>query len=130
MPASLLAFITLTAFTATAQSGSQMILWRLLTGLGASGVVPLALALMSDLFPYERRGRPPGWLFGAMAGGMAFGSTVGLVLEPFVGWRMLFVGVAVAATGILGLLVLYGSLFRVPRAGAISERPSQATLVC
>ena len=64
---SLIAFVVLTALTATAQTASQMVLWRLLTGLGASGVVPLALALMGDLFPYERRGRPLGWLFGAMA---------------------------------------------------------------
>lgn len=101
---SLVAFVALTALTATAQSAAQVILWRLLTGLGASGVVPLALVLMGDLFPYERRGRPLGWLFGAMAGGMAFGSTVGVVLEPFLGWRMLFASVAVAALGVLGLL--------------------------
>src|SRR5437867_3600724 len=69
MSASLLAFAILTGVTATAHSASQMIFWRLLTGLGASRVVPLALALMGDLFPYEQRGRPLGWLFGAMAGG-------------------------------------------------------------
>ncbi len=108
--ASLLAFVALTALTATAQSASQMIAWRLATGLGASGVVPLALALMGDLFPYEQRGRPLGWLFGAMAGGMAFGSTVGVVLEPFVGWRMLFLGVAVAGGLALVLLLPFGSL--------------------
>jgi predicted MFS family arabinose efflux permease len=108
--ASLLAFIFLTALTATAQSATQMIVWRLLTGVGASGVVPLALALMGDLFPYEQRGRPLGWLFGAMAGGAAFGSTVGAVLEPFTGWRLLFVGVAFAGAGALWLLLPYRSL--------------------
>ena len=60
MLASLLAFVILIALTATAQSASQLILWRLLTSLGASGVVPLALALMDHLFPYEQRGRPLG----------------------------------------------------------------------
>jgi predicted MFS family arabinose efflux permease len=119
MLASLLTFAVLTTLTATAQSASQMIFWRLLTGLGASGVVPLALALMGDLFPYERRGRPLGWLFGAMAGGMAFGSTVGVVLEPFIGWRMLFAGVGVTAAGVLGLLLPYRSLFGAPAAGML-----------
>ena len=80
MFASFLAFIALTGLTATARSASEMILWRLLTGIGASGVVPLALALVGDLFPYEQRGRPLGWLFGAMAGGMAFGSPAGVLL--------------------------------------------------
>lgn len=105
--ASLLAFIVLTGLTATAGSVSQMIYWRLLTGLGASGVVPLALALMGALFPYEQRGRPLGWLFGAMAGGAAFGSTAGAVLEPFIGWRMLFVGVAGLTAAVTQLLLPY-----------------------
>lgn len=101
---SLLAFIVLTGFTATARSADQMILWRLLTGFGASGVVPLALALMGELFPYEQRGRPLGWLFGAMAGGMAFGSTFGVMLEPVIGWRGVFF--AVSGFGLIGLLLL------------------------
>lgn len=71
---SLSAFILLTGVTAAAYSASSLILLRLLTGLGASGLVPIALALMGDLFPYHERGRALGWLFGAMAGGMAFGA--------------------------------------------------------
>jgi predicted MFS family arabinose efflux permease len=110
MLASLLTFVILTALTATAHSAAQLILWRLLTGLGASGVVPLALALMGQLFPYEERGRPLGWLFGAMAGGMAFGSTFGALLEPFIGWRGIFLGVSGLSAGVLGLLYLYQRL--------------------
>jgi len=110
MLASLSAFIVLTALTATARSASELISWRLVTGLGASGVVPLALALIGDLFPYEQRGRPLGWLFGAMAGGMAFGSTLGVVLVPFVGWRLLFAGVAGITTVISGLLLRHAAL--------------------
>ena len=105
MLASLLAFVGLTALTATAQSASQIILWRLMTGLGASGVVPLALALLGTLFPYEQRGRPLGWLFGAMAGGMAFGSTFGALLEPLLGWRGIFLGVSLLSAGVLGLFL-------------------------
>ncbi|MFW7340524.1 MFS transporter [Pollutimonas sp. H1-120] len=68
MIASLSAFILLTVLTGFSQSAEQLTTVRLLTGLGASGVVPLALALIGDLFPYRERGRPLGWLFGAMAG--------------------------------------------------------------
>lgn len=110
MFASLMAFIILTALTATSQSAAQMIFWRFLTGLGASGVVPLALALIGHLFPFEKRGRPLGWLFGAMAGGAAFGSTVGVILVPFVGWRALFVGVAVLGALLFSFLLPFGSL--------------------
>ncbi|MBH02650.1 MAG: MFS transporter [Xanthomonadales bacterium] len=105
MFASLAMFSVLTALTATATSVEQMVLWRVLTGLGASGVVPLALVLVAQLFPYEQRGRPLGWLFAAMAGGMAFGSPLGSILVPIIGWRGLFLAVS-AAGGIVLLLFL------------------------
>lgn len=111
MIASLCAFALLTILTATAQSITQMVFWRFLTGLGASGVVPLALVMIGRLFPYERRGRPLGWLFGAMAGGMAFGSTIGAVLEPYTGWRVIFIGVGIAGAGTLFVLLPYRNLF-------------------
>jgi predicted MFS family arabinose efflux permease len=107
---SLVAFAALTALTATARSVEQIAVWRMLTGLGASGVVPLGLVLVGILFPYEQRGRPLGWLFGAMAGGMAFGSTCGALLEPFVGWRGLFLIIGAAGVGILALLLPYGGI--------------------
>ena len=116
--ASLAAFTTLTALTATAHSVAALTAWRVLTGLGASGVVPLALVLVGGMFPYEQRGRPLGWLFGAMAGGMAFGSTFGAVLEPFVGWRGLFLIVGAAGLGVLLLLL--------PHRGFLGARPRQA----
>ena len=79
------------ALTATAQTEKQLILWRLATGLGASGVVLLALSLIGELFPYEQRGRPLCSFFGAtVAGGIAFGSALGVLAEPVVGWRVLF----------------------------------------
>ncbi len=120
MVVSLLAFAGLTALTATSVSATQMIVWRLLTGLGASGVVPLALALIGTLFPFKERGRPLGWLFGAMAGGMAFGSTLGVILEPVLGWRGVFLGVS--ACSLMSLLLLR------PYLGSLVERPAARTL--
>jgi predicted MFS family arabinose efflux permease len=102
---SLAAFAALTMLTATARSVEQLALWRIVTGFGASGVVPLALALVGRLYPYERRGRPLGWLFGAMAGGMAFGSPLGAMIVPLVGWQGLFVVVGAAGAALLLILL-------------------------
>lgn len=110
--ASLLAFILLTGLTAAARAPSSLLLIRLLTGLGASGVVPIALALLGDLYPYHARGRPLGWLFGAMAGGMAFGSATGVMLEPFITWRGLFLGIAVLGAALFALLLPHRSLLQ------------------
>jgi len=109
MFASLAAFSALTILTATAGSIEQLALWRIVTGIGASGVVPLALTLVSRLYAYEQRGRPLGWLFGAMAGGMAIGSPLGAMLVPFIGWQGLFAVVGVAGAALLLTLLPYRS---------------------
>jgi predicted MFS family arabinose efflux permease len=114
-----------------------MMAWRLLGGIASGGIVPIALALLGDLFPYEQRGRPIGWMFGAMAGGMAFGSTFGALLNPTLGWRGEFLLTAGAGAIIMAfairlrqflggeiaahplspgrLIAEYGSLFRSSR---------------
>ncbi|MCT7982323.1 MFS transporter [Laspinema sp. A4] len=108
---SLAIFVICTALTATAQTSSQMAMWRLLTGIGASGVIPLTFALIADLFPFEQRGSKLGLVFAAMEGGMAAGSAGGAILEPFVGWRSLFVGTAILAAFVLWRMNRYGDLF-------------------
>jgi len=129
--ASLIAFILLTGATGFVNSAAQMTTLRLLTGLGASGVVPLALVLIGDLFPYQERGRPLGLLFGAMAGGMAVGSTAGVMLEPLISWRGLFVGVAVLGLIALFTLLPYRNLLGKPSdgsGGAAAAPPFKAVL--
>lgn len=67
---SLVAFTALTAATALTDSAGGFIAMRVATAIGASGVVPISLALIGDVYPFHRRGRALGWLFGGMAGGM------------------------------------------------------------
>ncbi|WP_333597121.1 MFS transporter [Chryseobacterium flavum] len=102
---SLFVFVVLTALTSFSQSVPQLITWRLLTGIGASGVVPMALAWTGRPYSYEERGRPLGWIFGAMAGGGAFGASAGVILESYIGWRMLFLGVSIL--GVLRWTILW-----------------------
>ncbi|MDA8359093.1 MAG: MFS transporter [Actinomycetota bacterium] len=112
---SLAFFIVLTAATVSASSGTAFVGWRIATGVGASGVVPISLALIGDLVPFERRGRALGWLFGAMAGGIAVGSTGGALAEPVVGWQGLFAAVAVLATTLGAVGMLTRAIPRLPR---------------
>lgn len=91
----------------TSQSATQMMLWRVLGGIMTAGIVPISLALVGDLFSYEERGRPLGWIFAAGAGGMAFGSTLGALLNPYIGWRNEFrLTAALAAVALLCALRL------------------------
>lgn len=95
--AGLAGFAALTAATATATTPALFILWRVAAGLAAGGVIPVGVALVGDVVPYQRRGHALGWLFGGMAGGMAVGSTAGALAEPAIGWANLFLVVAAAA---------------------------------
>jgi MFS family permease len=97
---SLTLFVVSTAATMSASSGTAFVWWQAATGVGASGVAPISLTLIGDLVAFERRGRALGWLFGAMAGGIAVGSTGSTLAEPVVGWRGLFAAMAVLATAL------------------------------
>lgn len=93
----------------------QLFLFRVGVGIGEAGGTPPAHALISDMFPAERRataisiyslGVPLGILFGAVAGG-----TLGEAL----GWRAAFL--LMGAPGLLlALLVLF--VIRDPRSAA------------
>lgn len=111
--ASLGAFVVLTAGTAAVSTAAMFVVARMVTAVGASGVVPIALAMIGDQVDYAARGRALGTFFGAMAGGIAFGSSAGALVEPVIGWRGLFLGVsALTAVGLAALVHQYRLLGR------------------
>lgn len=101
-------FAAFTLLTAISQSTSQLIFWQLLTGIGAGRVTPISLAWIGQTYPYKGRGRPLGFIFGAVAGGGALGSSAGVFLESFIGWRLLFLGVGFAAIMAFMLFIGFG----------------------
>ncbi|WP_210036598.1 MFS transporter [Pseudonocardia parietis] len=121
---SLVAFTVLTAATTLADSAGAFISVRLATAVGASGVVPIALALIGDLFPYQRRGQALGWVFGGMAGGIAVGAAGGALGEPSIGWPGLFLVVAAA-----GLVLLISALVMLPAAPRPQAPPALRAVV-
>lgn len=110
-------FAVLTGLTALAHSPSQLIWIRLFAGLSAGGITPISVGLIGDLFPYRERGQALGLIFGAVAGGMACGSTVGALLDPWIGWRGLFVLVSIMTV----LVLMFAASFRD---AAVSKGPA------
>lgn len=115
---SLVAFIVLTAATATTGRIDAFIGWRIATGVSAAGVVPISLTLIGDVVPFERRGRAVGWLFGSIAGGTATGAAAGALLEPLIGWRSLFLGVALLSALVVVAALATGAFPRIATAAA------------
>jgi predicted MFS family arabinose efflux permease len=91
----LLCFATTTMMLVSfAESWRTLLIARILSGVGCGGIVTISLAIIGDRYPYEVQGRPMGRMFGAIAAGIGFGSTLGPILNPLVGWRNEFRGLA------------------------------------
>jgi predicted MFS family arabinose efflux permease len=112
---SLLLFIAFTLATASARDLGLFLMWRIATGAGASGVVPIRLTRIGVVVPFQRRGLALGWLFGSIAGGTATGATVGALMEPVVGWTGLFLAVAALAAMLVLIAVGLGAFPRLQR---------------
>ncbi len=107
------AFAVIGAAMACAPSVYWLIGLRALSGLSNAGIAVMGLTLVGDLFPQEERGHALGWIFGAIAGGGAFGSTLGGVLAPIIGWRGLFVLTAVLGAVVLARILQFWSVLKV-----------------
>jgi predicted MFS family arabinose efflux permease len=117
----LAAAVVTTALQSLAGSAWTMIAFRVLAGLCAGGIAPIALAQVADLYPYQRLGRALGWIFGAIAGGTAFGSTVGAWLNPVIGWRYEFLGLAAVGALVFLLVAKHRHLLSGPSQGLYAE---------
>lgn len=110
---SVAAFAVLGAAMACAPSVYWLIGLRAVSGLSNAGIAVMGLTLVGDLFPQRERGHALGWVFGAIAGGGAFGSTLGGVLAPIIGWRGLFVMTAVLGAVVLVRISQFWSVLKI-----------------
>ena len=85
-----------------AQTGTELIIARVVMGIGAAFVMPTTLSIINNTFPKGERARAVA-IWGAIAGvGMMFGSVIsGILLEHFT-WHSLFYFSAIIA--ILGFV--------------------------
>ncbi|MEM7346911.1 MAG: MFS transporter, partial [Chloroflexota bacterium] len=91
------------------QSFSGLLIGRTLEGLGGAASLPLAMALVVDTLPEERRGRGLGIWNSAAPLGMVLGPVIGGFMVEIFGWRSIFL---VFAAGTLIAIVVV--LFLVP----------------
>ena len=89
---------------ATSQGMMQLILFRGLQGLGAGGIMPVVLTILSDIFTLKERASVQG-LFSVIWGTAAMGGpALGAILVNTLGWRSVFY--VNLPLGLLGLAVL------------------------
>jgi MFS family permease len=95
-----------------AGSLSTLVAARLACGLSAGWIIPLALAFLGDVIPYERRQQVLGTFLSGQILGQLFGQAAGGVLGDLFGWRNVFFFLAALfAVATIALLIEF---FRNP----------------
>ncbi len=87
---SILTYSVFTAFTATAHSVPELILWRTLVGLGLGGEWSAGSVLVAETWPADHRGKAIGMMQAGWAIGYLLAAGLAALVLPNYGWRVLF----------------------------------------
>lgn len=94
-----------------AASAPQLLAARVLQGVGSSMIFGTSVAILTSVFPPEKRGKAIGWVSAAVYTGLSLGPPLGGLLVQHLSWRAIFL-----VNVPLGLLVL--ALVKKGMAGA------------
>ncbi len=73
-----------------ASSMPQLILFRVIQGLGAGGVQPMTVTIVGDIYPVEQRGKVQGLFSGVWGVSSVIGPLIGGVITQYISWRGIF----------------------------------------
>ena len=94
-------FTIASALCGISQNGEMLIIFRGLQGISAAMIGATSTAIVTDVFPPEKRGKALGINVLAVYTGLAVGPTLGGILVQTLGWRSIFyinvpIGIAVS----------------------------------
>jgi EmrB/QacA subfamily drug resistance transporter len=100
-------FTLASLFCGLADSGTALIAWRIVQGVGAALMNPATLAIISATFPPQQRGMAIGIWAGVSALALAIGPLVGGLLTEHISWNWVFlVNVPVGVAGVVASYLL------------------------
>lgn len=85
----------------------ELVLFRVLSGIGAAMVVPVAFAYIGDLVPYEHEGRYMGLFNVAMIAGFGIGPVFGGAIYDGLGMNAAFGGMALLSALGFGIVLFF-----------------------
>jgi YNFM family putative membrane transporter len=114
------------ALCGLAASLPMLVAARLGSGLATGWIIPLALAFVGDVIPYERRQQVLGRFLSGQILGQLFGQAAGGVLGDYFGWRTVFF--LLAALLAVATAGLFYELWRNPitHVGAVPAQPRRS----
>lgn len=113
-------FILGTLWCGLAQSFESLLLARIVTGLFGGVIGSVVLAIATDLFPPQMRGRVMGFIQTAFAASQILGIPIGIYLSNRWNWHVPFL--ALAALGAIGGLLIAWKLKPVDEHLAVAQQ--------
>ncbi|HEU5368212.1 MAG TPA: MDR family MFS transporter [Ktedonobacterales bacterium] len=83
-------FLVGSGLCGAATSMPQLILFRVVQGLGAGGVQPMTSTIVGDIYSVEQRGKVQGLFSGVWGVSSVVGPLVGGVITQYISWRGIF----------------------------------------
>ena len=83
-------FLIGSALSGTSQNMTQLIAYRALQGLGAGALMPIAQAIIGDIFPPAERGKWQGLFIAVFGFATILGPILGGSITDHFGWRWIF----------------------------------------
>lgn len=121
----MLGLVVGTAAGGLATGLTSLLVARALAGLFGGPATSLAMSVIADLIPVERRGRAMGAVMGAFSVASVLGIPMALKLSRWMDWRTPFFTVAA-----LGLVVVLGACFLLPSMrGHLDNKQAHAVTV-
>ena len=99
-----------------------LVLVRFLAGAGAAAVIPVAIAWIGDVVPYERRQPVLARFLSGQILGIVFGQAAGGLLGELIGWR--------GALVVLGLVHIAAGLLLLGEMRRLERRPARCDGDC
>jgi MFS family permease len=87
---SMLIYSVFTAASATSQNIAQLVMWRVLVGLGMGGEWSAGAVLVAETWPARHRGKAIGLMQSGWAIGYILAALIGAFVLPAWGWRAMF----------------------------------------
>jgi DHA2 family multidrug resistance protein len=115
---SMLVFIAASALCGLAWSGSSLIVFRIVQGLGGGPITPMAMVFLNQTFPPHQRGLAMGLYGLGVSCGPSIGPVLGGYVTEYLNWRMVFYLNIVP--GLVGLVLV---LLVIPKGREAITRP-------